>query len=245
MTCDELRDMHELYSLGLLEREEKGEIDGHLVRGCDTCRKNLKDALAVNAILMSFSPDLAPPARVKRRLLASLGVKRAGWGWLGALAAACMLVLALWLAAEERRRAGELADARHSLIETSVQRDRLQQAIGFLNDPETRPVSFGKGQPAPPRGTVLVNPRSGVLLIASNLPPLAAGRIYEMWVIPKGGAPRPAGLFHSDAAGTALHILSGPLDIGTLGVVAVTVEPESGSSAPTTTPVIAAPVAGL
>ena len=42
-----------------------------------------------------------------------------------------------------------------------------------------------------------------------------------------------------------MHILSGPLDVATLGAVAVTLEPEAGSSAPTTTPIIVAPVAGL
>jgi anti-sigma-K factor RskA len=91
---------------------------------------------------------------------------------------------------------------------------------------------------------VFVHARLGVLLVASNLPPAAAGRIYQMWLIPKGGAPRPAGLFQSEPAGTALHILSGPVDPATLGAVAVTVEPEAGSPAPTSTPIIVAPVAG-
>jgi len=97
---------------------------------------------------------------------------------------------------------------------------------------------------APPRGNVLVNPRLGVLLIASNLPALAAGKTYQMWVIPKGGAPRPAGLFQSTAQGTALHMLSGPVDPAAVSAVAVSVEPESGSAGPTTTPIIMAAVAG-
>jgi anti-sigma-K factor RskA len=92
---------------------------------------------------------------------------------------------------------------------------------------------------------VFVHPRLGVLLIASNLPPAASGRIYEMWLIPKGGAPRPAGLFQSEPAGTALHILSGPVDTSTLSVIAVTLEPDTGSPAPTTTPIIVAPIAGV
>jgi hypothetical protein len=245
VTCDELRDFHEFYTLGLLEDDEKREVEVHLGRDCETCRKGLKDALVMNSAVLSFVPAEAPPARLKRRLMASVGVQRAGWGWAAALAAACMLVVALWFSVEERQRGIELADARNTLFEVSAQRDRLQQALGFLEDPETRPVSFGKGQPAPPRGNIFVNPRSGVLLIASNLPALTAGKIYEMWIIPKGGSPRPAGLFQSDASGAAFHILSGPLDPATLGAVAVTVEPESGSPAPTSTPIIVAPVAGL
>jgi anti-sigma-K factor RskA len=245
MSCDELKDSYELYSMGLLEGEEKDEMDAHVSRGCENCGKGLNQALALNTVVMSLVSEVAPPARLRRRVLASVGVERTGWGWAAALAAACMLIVALWFSVQERRREAELADARNLLMQVGAQRDRLQQALGFLEDPETRPVSFGRGQPAPPRGNVFVNPRSGVLLIASNLPPLSAGKIYEMWIIPKGGAPRPAGLFQSNPSATAFHILSGPIDLSTMGAVAVTVEPESGSSAPTSTPIIVAPVAGL
>jgi hypothetical protein len=245
MTCVDLRDSYELYALGLLEGEEKGEMDSHLSRGCPTCQKGLNDALAINAMVLGLAPEVAPPGRLKRRVLATAGVERSGWSWAALLGAACMLVVALWLSVEERQRSAELADARRNLIQVSAQRDLLQQALNFLSDPETVPVGFGKGQPAPPHGNVLVNPRSGVLLIASNLPPLTAGKTYQMWLIPKAGAPRPAGLFQSDPTGGALHILPGPVDTTALGAVAVSVEPESGSPAPTTTPVIQAPVAGL
>jgi hypothetical protein len=245
MRCEELKELVELYSLGLAEGEEKTEIDEHLARGCEACQKNLRGALAMNSALLTLVPSVAPPRRLKRRIMASIGVERSRWGWVAALAAGCMLLVALWLSVEERQRASELADARRTLLGVTAQRDRLQQALSFLDDPATLPVSFGKGQPAPPRGNVFVHPRLGVLLIASNLPPAASGRIYEMWLIPKGGAPRPAGLFQSEPAGTALHILSGPVDTSTLSVIAVTLEPDTGSPAPTTTPIIVAPIAGV
>jgi hypothetical protein len=240
MSCEELRDSYELYALGLVAGEEKVEMDAHLSRGCENCKKALGEALAINALLLSLPAEGAPPARLKRRLLASIGVQRASWGWVPALAGVLMLAVAVWLGFEERQRESELAAARQLIRQVSDQRDRMLQAFAFLNQPETQQVGFGKGQPAPPRGNVFVNPRSGVLLMASNLPPLTAGKTYEMWVIPKSGAPRPAGLFQSTEAGTAFHILSGPVDVATLGAVAVTVEPESGSPAPTSTPIIAA-----
>jgi anti-sigma-K factor RskA len=87
-----------------------------------------------------------------------------------------------------------------------------------------------------------MNPKRGVLFLASNLPPAPQGRIYELWIIPKGGAPRPSGLFQSDAAGNAMHMVTGPIDIASTGAFAVSVEPEAGSPAPTTTPIIVAPV---
>jgi anti-sigma-K factor RskA len=242
--CQDFHDDFELYALGVLDHEESAAIEAHLRTGCTTCEARLRDAVAVNALVMSMVPEVVPPARLKRRVLASVGVQRMGWGWLGAMAAACMLVVALWLSVQERSRAGELAQARRTIIQVSSQRDHLQQALSFLDDPTTLPVSFGKGQPLPPHGNVFIQPKLGVLLIASNLPTAQQGKIYEMWVIPKGGAPRPAGLFQSEG-GTAVHILSGPVDLATLGAVAVTLEPEAGSQAPTSTPIIVAPVAGL
>ena len=50
-------------------------------------------------------------------------------------------------------------------------------------------------------------------------------------LIPKGGPPRPAGTFQADPQGTAMHILNGTVDSNV--TLAVTVEPEAGSPAPT------------
>lgn len=238
MSCHELRELYELYTLGLVEPEERAEIEAHLHRGCAVCQKNLGEAQAVGAVLLASVPDLRPPARLKRRILASVGAQPAGWTWAAALAAACMLVVALWLSDQERRRANELAQTRGELMQVVAERDRMLQALSFLNQPGTRQVGFGKG----PQGNIFLNPSRGVLLIGSNLPQLAPGRIFEMWLIPKGAAPRPAGLFTPNPDGTAVHMLAGAMDFSSLETVAVTVEPESGSPGPTSTPIIAAPV---
>jgi anti-sigma-K factor RskA len=230
MTCEDLRDSYELYSLGLLDGEEKREIEEHLARNCTVCQKHLKDALGVNALMLSQVPEVIPPSRLRRRVLSSVGQERAGWGWV-AIVAACSLIAALWLGVEKRTTDRELTSARTTLQQTVTERDRLEQAFTFLNQPETRQVNFGQGQPTPPRGNFFLNPGMGVLLIASNLPALPAGKTYEMWVIPKGGAPRPAGLFQLGPQGTALHILTGA--VASNVTLAVTVEPESGSPAPT------------
>jgi hypothetical protein len=241
MSCQELAEMFELYALGALDPEEKAEIEAHLARGCDTCTQALSAALALNAGVFTFAPPVKPRGRLKRRLLTSVGVHYPSWGWVWAVGAVCLLLITAWLGIEERTRTVELADARHSLIESNGERDRLNQALQFLSDPATRPASFGRGQTAPPRGYVFLHPQMGVLLIASNLPAAGAGKTYQMWVIPKGGAPQPAGLFQSDGT-RALHILSGPVDVSAIGTVAVTIEPAAGSSTPTMPIVIAAPI---
>jgi Anti-sigma-K factor rskA/Putative zinc-finger len=241
MTCQELQEMFELYALGILEPAEKQEIDAHLARGCQNCQRTLAEALALNTGVLSFVPEVAPPRRLKRRLLSSLGIHYPSWGWVWALGAACLLLIALWLGVQERQRTTQLADARRALLEVNGERDRLTKALEFLSDPQTLPASFGRGQTAPPRGFVFLHPQMGVLLIASNLPPAGQGKAYEMWVIPKGGRPSPAGLFQSDGM-RALYILNGPVDVSMIGTVAVTLEPAAGSATPTMPILIAAPV---
>ena len=241
MTCQELEDLFELYALGVLEPAEKSEIDAHLVRGCDKCQNALADALALNAGVLSLALQAAPPRRLKRRLLTSGGVHYPSGSWVWAVGAVCLLLIAVWLGFEERGRTFELAAARRALIDSNSERDRLTQALQFLSDPQTVPASFGKGQTAPPRGYVFLHPQMGVLLIASNLPKAGPGKTYEMWVIPKGGTPRPAGLFQSDGM-QALYILNGPVDVRAIGTVAVTLEPAAGSATPTMPILIAASV---
>ncbi len=228
----------------MLESEEREEIDEHLARGCSECRKNLNAALALNASMMGLVSETAPPARLKRNIVAMVGGKQsAGWGSMAALvAAAAMLAAVVWFGSQERERSAQLADARRTLSEMKADRDRVMQALAFLNRPETQQVGFGKDKPA--RGNVFVNPERGVLLIGSNLPWLPAGRAFEMWVIPKGGAPKPAGMFQA-TDGSAVHMMSGPIDSSMIAAIAVTIEPEAGSAAPTSEPFIVAPVSGL
>ncbi len=242
MSCDELKDMFELYALGVLEDEERSQVEEHLARGCETCQSNLRDALAVNALVMASVPQTAPRAGLKRRVLAGFGIERSGWGWLGAFAAALMLLVALWLSVQERHRESELADARRQVIQVTAERDKLSQVFNFLNQPETMQVNFGSGQAQPPKGNVFINARLGVLLIASNLPALPSGKTYEMWIIPsKTSAPRPAGLFKDSGQGTGMNILPGAVD--SLYAVAVSIEPEAGAQTPSDV-ILVAPVPG-
>jgi anti-sigma factor RsiW len=78
-------------------------------------------------------------------------------------------------------------------------------------------------------------------LVVHRLPPLPAGRIYEMWVQRGSAAPTPTGtLFSARANGSANVGVPGSLN----GVsrVMVTQEPAGGSLAPTSAPVIVARV---
>jgi anti-sigma-K factor RskA len=249
MSCDELREFYELYALGALEEEERVEIDEHLARECPNCTPGVRQAIALNAVVASFAPDVAPPRQLRDRVMASIGArKQQGFAWwpVWALVSAGLLVAAFTFASRERDVLAQLAGARQTINLQSLELEKSKQILAFLDQPETRQVGFDGKTTRPPRGNFFVNPKAGVLLIAQNLPRLEPGKTYQMWVIPKGANPRPAGLFQADDAGNAVHLISGAVDLANMGAVAVSVEPEAGSAQPTTTPIIVAPVtAGL
>lgn len=243
MNCDELRDHYELYALGVADEPQRSEIREHLNRACEVCMKEMKIARKLSAVIGGTAVTAAPSPKLRRRILASVGVEQKTFGWAPFLAAATVLALfaAVYFGGREREFAEQATRLRAEMRQQNIELTRLNEAFTILNTPGTTVTSFGEGQPQPPKGKVFVSPGRGVLFIASNLPPAPAGKIFELWFIPKGGQkPIPAGLFQSSSDGTAMHVLRAPVDLATTAAVAVTVEPEAGSQQPTSTPFIVA-----
>ena len=251
MNCDELRDHYELYALGLAEEPERTEIRAHLNRKCEVCMPGVKRALEATALLAATVPDAAPSRKLRGRILASVGAepRRFAWSALWAAAAVLSLLFAALLVQRDRADRRDMvqfmrafqdasADARAQHAEVA----RLTEAFAILNGPDTKEAVFGGARPRPARGKVFLNPSQGVLLIASNLPQTPAGKLYEMWVIPKAGKPVAAGMFQSNTDGSAMHVRPGAVDVQATGAIAVTVEDQAGVGQPTTTPLILAPV---
>jgi len=70
------------------------------------------------------------------------------------------------------------------------------------------------------------------------MPAISADKAYELWLIPTSGVPIPAGLFKPNARGTAM-LIKPPLPAGVEAkTFAVTIEPETGSPAPTSQPIM-------
>jgi anti-sigma-K factor RskA len=252
MTCEELREHYDLYALDIAEEPHRGEIREHLQRGCEVCMAGVRNSLEMAALIGTTAPPTQPSEQLRRRILASIGAedrpareRRSGLlpAWTVGLAIAAVLLVAGFLALSTRRYAQEAASLRDQLHKDTDQIARLTEAFSILSGPHTIEASFGGVQPQPPQGKVFVNPSQGVLLIASNLPRTAADKIYEMWLIPKGANPVPAGLFQSQDDGNAMHVRPGMVDVTSTAAVAVTVENAAGANQPTTTPLIVASLA--
>jgi len=243
MNCNELRESYELYAIGLAEDPERSEIRAHLNRECEVCMLGIRQAREVAALLGSSAAASEPSPRLRRRILASVGVEEKKFGWTPWLAAALAMstFAVMYFYGRVNDTKNELARAQERMGRQQVELAHLNEVFAVLNGADTKVVTFGEGQKEPPKGRVFVNKSMGVVLIANNLPKPPAGKAYEMWIIPKGGKPKAAGMFMSDDNGSAMYMMRGnPGDDA--GFVAVTLEPAAGSDHPTSTPLFAVPV---
>ena len=240
MNCSELTDGYDLYALGVLDEPERTELRAHLARNCETCAPGVRRAALRMSSFAGMAPIVEPPTRLRARVLASVGVHpRFGWNWMQtwATVAAAVLLGVFWFGHLRRERVRDIA------FEEAMQQVRQSEEIlALLNAPDTIVRLSSEGATQPPQGKVFLNPKSGVLLLASNLPPAPAGKIYEMWVIPATGNPVPAGLFQTESNGSGVHLFKGPVDLASTGAVAVTLEAAEGAPQPTSTPIIVAPM---
>jgi len=246
MNCSELHGHYELYALGLAEEAERDEIRAHLNRGCEVCMSEMRRARDLVALLGGSAAPAAPSPKLRRRILASVGLEQRGFGWtpLFAGSTALFLAAAVYFGGREAdfsRRVERLTEQSRAQI---IELTRLNEAFALMNGADTTVTSFGEKKPVP-KGKLFYNPSQGALLIASNLPPAPAGKAYELWLVPKakGASPIRDGMFQSASDGTVMRLMPGPIDANTTAAVAVTMEVEAGVDAPTSTILIFAPLA--
>ena len=88
--------------------------------------------------------------------------------------------------------------------------------------------------------TVTVSPSKDAIVVKMNdVPPPPAGKVYQMWLIPKdGSAPVSQGLMDAEALSKPAVVKG----ISTAAALGITVEPTGGSTSPTMPTVAAAPL---
>ena len=265
MTHAEMDELYDLYAMGVLEPELAVEIEMHLAEDCPYCAEHVRDGIELSAALAGIADQRRPSAELRQRILARVSpvARHRSRNWVfavAALAAACvaLLVLAVTSRTQTQRDRSELATLRSELIllrtqladvtaerdrlaGASIERNQLQAALAVLSKRGTRAIPFGSGESSA-HGQVFVNGRGGLLFVGAKLPPLPDNRTFQLWIVPRKGSPRPAGVFRSNASGESLHVSASPLDPSDAKAVAVSIEPSQGSPAPTTTPILLVPL---
>jgi anti-sigma-K factor RskA len=229
-------DLKGAYALGALTEDERREFEGYL-EAHPGLQAEAED-LGSTASLLALAPqEYHPPPELRRNLLGSIedatgatitgGSSRLaklwelfGSGGLIAAAVAAVAILAvvglfLWNASLQ----GQNEDLRGAVQD---RRTYELQGSGAARDARGQVVGVGDG-----RAVLLVN----------NLPPAPEGEVYEAW-LQRDGVPEPAGLFQAGGEESAATNIED--SIKGADAVQVTVEPSSGSSTPTSNPLLTA-----
>jgi anti-sigma-K factor RskA len=248
----------ELYEMGVLDGSEKTEFEAQLADSAEL-RAQRAAARGRLALLALAAPSVAPPPEVRERILESFKARNAqrlegeqsvrprrrSWiaAWTPVWAAICLIlvVAAAWLAIDNRKLSGRLAELEltraqleASSRELQVATARAQAALNVLTAPETIQVDLSPTAARPvPHGKAFYNPTGGLLFYTTNLHSLPAGQTYELWLIPAQGSPVGAGVFNTDSRGNGQVILPSLPQGLTAKAFAVTIEPAGGVPAPT------------
>ncbi|MGH7543059.1 MAG: anti-sigma factor domain-containing protein [Gemmatimonadota bacterium] len=241
---------------GLTPDDEKALAEELERRGQAGERARLEVAETLGALALD-APPVAPPDRLRERVLAAtrgsagerdepsvtpLRPRSRSWApWAAAgIAAALALFLGvsnLRLRDRADRLALEVEETRERLAEAdsaAVRLADLESDLEFLSGPGSSVHALAGTGPTPDaHARVFLDPATGrAILFAYDLPILQPGDVYELWAI-HDGTPRAAGTFRpGEGGGARLEITDRSLLEG-VDALAVTVEPEPGTEAPT------------
>ena len=238
MVHDDYKEMIPARALSALDAAEEQSLNEHL-ENCAECRKDLEEWQATAAALSLTSDPAEPSPQVRERILSEVRKdlssskpevipfrstsKRNIWssfGSLGAIAAVVLFAaLAIGLAVLWRQNQG-------------FTRDR--EFVELVNTPGARVSELTGAEPGQSATAKLAHDRTGrAILMASKLPSVPQGKAYQLWFIVGNKPPMPGKTFVPDSAGNAVLKEELPKEAIDASVFAITVEPEQGSTAPT------------
>lgn len=254
---DALLDSVALLALGVLPAAEAGEVRAHIA-GCETCRREYAELRpAADAVGYAAEADASAitelrSARLRSRVLREVQDDIAGRGktqpaavrrqqpWLAYVAAAAALVLAILsgvnnaaLRSENEANQERIATLQRELDAQTKQTANARSQIAASDARIAALLSPGSRRYDVAAGEVVKS--GGRIYLALHLPALPKGKVFQAWTLSKGRtAMAPSITFKPDEHGSAIVEL--PEGAANLTAVAVSVEPEGGSKAPTSTP---------
>jgi anti-sigma-K factor RskA len=202
-------------------------------------------ALRHRVMAVTGRPSSAPSnvvALPSRPARSRAWVATAGW-----LSAAALLVVSIGLGVYATSLRREVSGLRAEVGDLDARLNQSEQQVAaatrlvaladarmtVLTAPDMTQVDL-QGQPVSPRasGRAFYSRSRGLVFTASDLPPLRAGRSYQLWLV-TAQSPVSAGLLQLDPAGRVAQAFATSSDIPPPVAIAVTDEPAGGVPAPT------------
>jgi anti-sigma-K factor RskA len=218
MGDSDLHDLTAAFALDALDERDRDAYEEHLAR-CASCRDELAGLQGAVTALAYAAEGPAPPAALRGRVLAAARAERPNvvplrprWAVPAAVAAAVAACAALGFGLWSQSLRNDLSRERAT-----------RDALALVAQPEARRIKLAGAE-----GVVGVTPDGRAALAFARLEPPPKGKAYEAWVV-EDGTSRPAGVFRGRT-----FVLTRTVPAG--ATIAITLEPEGGSSVPTTRP---------
>ena len=239
----------DLYALGVLEGDELRGIETH-VNSCSLCAQKAAEARGRIAMLALSAPPQEPSLEVRQRLMARIRAdvnparakadvrpERAPsrvWNFVWGAVAMALAIFAIYLWNSNKILQEELTRQEVAMKQQMELTRRARELATLFSSPQTVTVNLAAKAPITTgSGRVVYNSQQGALIYAGTLPQLAAGKSYELWVIPQTGNPIAAGVFSVDPTGNGEVVLPKIPAGVSAKAFAVTIEPAGGGAAPT------------
>ncbi|EME61640.1 anti-sigma factor [Amycolatopsis decaplanina] len=232
----ELHTLTGAYAVDGVPAEEAAAFKRHL-RGCPACRQEVRE-LRETAARLGAALSTAPPPRLREATLTQVAHTRQ-WPPLVAAVRRAQpakrppVRAALWGAA-----AAAVGALVFGLVTTTTDpgNDPAQQQLASVNAVLTAPdASTVKGAERGTTTVVTSRSQGKIVVLAGDLPPLAPGKAYQVWLIGASGV-HSAGLLAHDGPHRTRPVL---VDLpGGIDRVGITAEPAGGSPAPTVPAVV-------
>lgn len=259
MNCEQLAALYEEYALGVLEGEERAELEAHLARACPTCTPGVARARYVVAQLAHAAPDAQPSAALRGKIMdavkPSADVARTvvpierpkrsepraifpAWAW---VAAAALALITGYTIRQMNNQNDQLAQLRKQMKLATMQNQALQNQLDLnrmvasvMLSPDSLPLKLMPKDKNMPMVHAYLHPHMGVAITADQMPSLPSARTLQLWFVPKTGKPLSIAIFHPDASGQIALVAPVNMPMTEIAALAVTDEPAGGSPQPTT-----------
>ncbi|MFE4835554.1 anti-sigma factor domain-containing protein [Arthrobacter sp. NPDC056691] len=251
-------ELAEIYALDAITDAEREAIDAYVSGAPEAERASFNERVrqARETLAVSFTAEEEPPADLFARIVAQLPAAapaaEAAKAHTDADALAGPATDELSAARQRREVRRRSAGLRNWLIGVAAaavlalggvglgayvanQNDPFRQVIEAQDTRQATVEVTGGGT-----ATVLISPSRDALVVRmKDVPPPPAGKVYQMWLIPRDGStPVSQGLMDAEALSKPALVKG----IGSAAALGITVEPVGGSATPTLPTVAAAPL---